>query len=394
MHNQFFSVLILFSRFWTLNSTSHPKFELSQILSSIDINTSLCLNIILLSPSPSSFQAKSKEHELFSLRRNTIPIVLVELQEGINNSSLTWMNNLIPAEGCRIILDITQSYLLEKIPNLVKLFIYKVYIIDSHSELQFFEQSELPRITSSAFTSITYTAADATFIVKLPCDGARLQQSNLIPSPSTITKLCARLQNGQGKRAYFESDASINIRRLLEPKPHFEYQNYMEVSWKFPHCTYSEVVFRLVAYRVNVTFGPNSQLFSFSDDKYLSSIDSDPILIFNVEKPFISSEMYFEGQTSSILMNQDRVFIFYCSQDISYSDPSWLLLLESFDVETWVGICLTAVAFAIIYKNVSFGLDIVYILIGQTPLMQRQWHRIPLIILLFAMFILSNIYCG
>jgi hypothetical protein len=390
MHNQFFlSLFILFSHFWTLNSTSRPKFELSNILSSIDINTSLCLNIILVS-----------EHELFSLRSDSFPIVLVELQERNNNSSLTWINNLVPAEGCRIILDLTQSYFWRmkytgKPPNLVKAFIYEIHITDSYSELQFYEQSELPRITSSsAYTSIIYTAPDAPLIVKLPCNGAKLQQSNHIPSPSTITKLCARHQNGQGKRAYFESDASINIHRLLEPKPHFEYQNYMEVSWKFPHCTYSEVVFRLVAYRVNVTFGPNSQLSSFSDDKYLSSIDSDPILIFNVEKPFISSEMYFEGQTSSILINQDRTYVFYCSKDITYSDPSWLLLLESFDVGTWVGICLTAVAFAIIYKNVSFGLDIVYILIGQTPLMQRQWHRIPLIILLFAMFILSNIYCG
>lgn len=90
-------------------------------------------------------------------------------------------------------------------------------------------------------------------------------------------------------------------------------------------------------------------------------------------------------------MEQDKNYAMYCKPRHEYVDPSWLVIFEPFDLGIWICLSLSAIMFAILYKNIAYAFDLFFVLIAQQN--QKKWNRCAGILFLLLSILNQEYQC-
>jgi hypothetical protein len=156
------------------------------------------------------------------------------------------------------------------------------------------------------------------------------------------------------------------------------------IERKIYGCTDWHVTFSILGKILNITWVQINPQIELPEGPGLH-------LCINCVNFYKKTMQYFSPKTHIEWQFDDMRFI-YCHNKNEFETPKWSIMWRPFGVWIWVWILITAIAYSLCFKNVNYGLDILFALLFQN--LQCKWKRRWLLLALLLLTVISNAYLG
>jgi hypothetical protein len=162
--------------------------------------------------------------------------------------------------------------------------------------------------------------------------------------------------NCNGAKAYVFSPSRGEAENVLNDACHVE-ESFKQ---KNSTCYSSHLLLGIMSRALNMTLRPVPDPQTDSEPRLPSAVHL--CILCNPIQFFDEIQVY---NPKLQVDNYKDIKLAYCYKNPEMEDPKWTMLTKPFDLEVWICIGLSIIGFSLIYRDMQYGLDLIWFILGQ-----------------------------